>query len=139
MYDTILVPIDGSDGSNRAIEHALELGERYDASLHAIYVVDTRLYGEPGLSSTELVTDEIEDRGQDFLAEFAERADNQNVPVETRCCHGVPNREIVAYADEIDADVIVLGFQGHTHKREGNIGSVAERVIRAGERPVFTV
>lgn len=139
MYDTILVPIDGSDGSNRAVEHALELGQRYDAALFAIYVVDTRLYGEPGLSSTELVIDEIEDRGQEFLAEFAERADDESIPVETRCCHGNPHREIVAYADEIDADVIVIGFQGHTHKRAGNIGSVAERVIRYGDRPVFTV
>jgi nucleotide-binding universal stress UspA family protein len=139
MYDTILVPIDGSDGSNRAIEHGLELGERYGAGMHAIYVVDTRLYGEPGLSSTELVVDEIEDRGQEFLADFAERADDQDLPVETRCCHGVPHREIVDYANQIDADVIVLGFQGHTHKRGGNIGSVAERVIRTGERPVFTV
>ena len=139
MYDTILVPIDGSDGSNRAIQHALELGERYDAALHAIYVVDTRLYGEPGLSSTELVTDEIEDRGQVLLADFAERADNLGRQVETRCCHGDPHQEIVDYADQVDADVIVLGFQGHTHERQGNIGSVAERVIRTGQRPVFTV
>jgi nucleotide-binding universal stress UspA family protein len=104
-----------------------------------MYVVDTRLYGEPGLSSTELVTDEIEDRGQAFLADFAERADNESIPVETRCCHGVPQQEIVDYADQVDADVIVLGFQGHTHQRPGNIGSVAERVIRDAQRPVFTV
>jgi nucleotide-binding universal stress UspA family protein len=139
MYDTILVPIDGSDGSNRATEHAMELAERFGAAIHAIFVVDTRLYGEPGLSSTELVTDEMEDRGQAFLADFADRADNENITVETRCCHGVPHQEIVSHADEVDADVIVLGFQGHTHKQKGNIGSVAERVIRTSDCPVFTV
>lgn len=139
MYETILVPIDGSDGSNRAIEHAFELGDRYDATVHAIYVVDTRLYGEPGLSSTELVVGEIEDHGNDLLADLAERASNRSIEVETRCCHGIPDEEIVTYADEIDADLIVLGYQGQTHKREGKIGSVAERVIRSGQRPVFTV
>ncbi|WP_336002723.1 universal stress protein [Halorientalis halophila] len=139
MYDTILVPIDGSDGANRAIEHGLELAERFDAALYAIFVVDTRLYGEPGLSSTELVIDEIEDTGHGYLTDFAERADNHGIEIETRSCHGVPQEEIVTYADEVDADAIVMGYQGQTHEGRGQIGSVVDRVLQDATRPVFAV
>lgn len=136
MYDTILVPTDGSDGANRAIEHAFELAVRHDAAVHGLFVVDHRQYGEPALSSVELVIDEVEDHGQSLLSEVAERADNEEIEVVTRCCHGIPQEEIVAYADEIDADLIVVGYQGHSHRNR--IGSVAERVVREAGRPVLT-
>jgi len=137
MYDTILVPLDGSDSANRAAEHALELADRFDASLHALNVVDTRLYGEPSLSSTEIVVDELEDRGHGLVDDFAKRADNVGIETQTRVCHGVPHEEILDYADQEDADAIVMGYQGQTHRHK--IGSVAERVVRDGSRPVFTV
>jgi nucleotide-binding universal stress UspA family protein len=139
MYDTILVPIDGSDGANRAIEHALDVAERYDPAVHAIFVVDTRRYGEPALSSTELVIEEIEREGHDLLERFADRADNYGIEVATRSCHGVPHDEILSYADEVDADLIIMGYQGRSHRRDENIGSTVERVVRSGDRPVLTV
>ncbi|MFB6165021.1 MAG: universal stress protein [Haloarculaceae archaeon] len=139
MYERVLVPIDGSDGANRAIEHAMDIADRFDADLYSLFVVDTRLYGEPGLSSTELVIDDLEDYGTDLLADFADRAGNRGLTAETRHCHGVPHEEIVDYADEVDADVIVMGYQGQTHERRGNIGSVVERVVREADRPVFAV
>lgn len=139
MYDSILVPIDGSDNANRAVHHAMEQAERFGATLYSLYVVDTRLYGEPGLSSTELVIDDLEDEGQRLLAELVEQADNRGIEAVTRCCHGVPHEEIIDYADEVDADVVVLGYQGQTHSLRGNIGSVAERVVRHAGRPVFVV
>lgn len=136
MYDAILVPTDGSDGANRAIEHALTLANRHDATVHSLFVVDHRQYGEPALSSVELVVEEVEDYGQALLNELAERGDNEGIEVVTRCCHGVPQEEIVAYADEIDADLIIVGYQGQSHRNR--IGSVAERVVRHAGRPVLT-
>lgn len=139
MYDTILVPTDGSDGANRAVRHAVELAERFGATLHAMYVVDTRRYGEPGLSSTELVINDLEAEGESLLSDVTERAERHGVETVTRCCHGVPSEEIVAHADGVDADVIVVGYQGQTHARPGHIGSVVERVVRNAGRPVFVV
>lgn len=139
MYDTILVAVDGSAPSNRAVVHALDLAEQYGADLHAIFVVDTSRYGEPALSNDELVIVEIEDRGHDLLEAIDERAEKQDVDVVTHCCHGVPHREIIAYADEIDADAIVLGYQGHSHTRTTAIGSVTDRVVRSGGHPVLVV
>ncbi|MXV64072.1 universal stress protein [Natronorubrum sp. JWXQ-INN-674] len=138
MYDTILVPADGSDPSNRAVEHALELADRYDARVHAMYCVETHRYGEPALSSAEIVLTNLEEQGEAMLRELGDRADNVGVECTWNVCHGRPWEEVQAKGQELDADLIVIGFQGQSHKRTGKIGSVAERVVRTADRPVLT-
>jgi nucleotide-binding universal stress UspA family protein len=135
MYDSILVPTDGSDGANRAIEHGLQLAERFDSTLYTLFVVDTRRYGEPALSAAELVLDDLEDRGQELLDDLVQRADNRGVDVVTHLCHGSPEEEIVAYADEIDAELLVMGYQGQSHRHD--MGSVVSRVLQETDRPVL--
>jgi len=95
------------------------------------------MYGEPSLSSTEIVVDEIEDHGHALVDDLAGRADNRGIEIQTRVCHGDPHAEIVDYADDVDADVVVMGYQGQTHRHK--IGSVVERVVRDGSRPVLSV
>lgn len=138
MYDTILVPTDGSDPANRAIEHALELADKYDAVIHAMFCVESHRYGEPALSSAEIVLANLEDRGADMLEEIADRADNVGIECSWNVCHGRPWVEIMKTAEELDADLIVIGFQGQSHRRPGKIGSVAERILRNSDRPVLT-
>ncbi|EMA37350.1 universal stress protein [Halobiforma nitratireducens] len=138
MYDTILVPTDGSDPANRAVEHALTLADRYDADVHALYCVETHRYGEPALSSAEIVLTRLEDQGQAMLEDLESRADNVGVNCEWKVCHGRPWEEVQQRADELDADLVVIGFQGQSHERPGKIGSVAERVVRTADRPVLT-
>mgnify|MGYP006287265207 CR=1 FL=1 len=138
MYDTILVPIDGSDPANRAVEHALTHAREYDSVLHAMYVVETNRYGEPALSSTELVIEELEEYGQNLIERLMDRADNEGITVEGICRHGTPHEEILKYADEIDADLIIIGYQGHSHDIEGHVGSTTDSVIRNSTRPVLT-
>jgi len=138
MYDTILVPTDGSDPANRAVEHAMEIAEQFDATVHAMYVVDTDRYGEPALSSAEIVLQELQEDGRGLVADVVEQGDSHGVTVETRVCHGTPHEEIVTYADEIDADLVILGYQGHSHHLRGHMGSVADRVAHAAGRPVLT-
>ena len=138
MYDTILVPTDGSDPANRAVEHALALADRYDASIHAMYCVETHRYGEPALSSAAIVLNQLEERGQAMLEKLADQADNAGIECNFDVCHGRPWEEIARAADELDADLIVVGFQGRDHTRTAKIGSVAERVVRTADRPVLT-
>lgn len=138
MYSTILVPTDGSDSANRAVEHAIELAERFDAALHAMYVVDTNRYGEPALSSAEVVLHELEEDGHRLVSAVADRADNTGITTDTMVCHGRPHEEIIDYADDIDADLIVMGYQGQGHRLEGHMGSVADRVTQSAGRPVLT-
>lgn len=135
MYDTILVSIDGSEPANRAAEHALDIASRFDSDLHALYVVDTRRYGSSAVAESDAILEDLTDQGQDLLEDLDIRAD---VDVTTEVRRGRPSAEIDAYADEIDADLVVLGNRGLGGAGGGQIGSVAERVVRYANRPVIT-
>lgn len=139
MYETILIATDGSQHASRAIAHALERAERDGAVLHGIFVVDTTRFDEPAIGSTELATNDVEDKGQQYLDEIRERADSLNVEFVGRCCHGRPHEEIIRYADRIDPDLVVLGYQGQSHTETDTIGSVTDRVVRTIGRPTLVV
>jgi nucleotide-binding universal stress UspA family protein len=137
MYDRILVATDGSADANRAVTHALEQAEQHDADLNAIFVVDTDRYSEPALSSLEAETQEVEQWGNQQLEEIVERAEALDIEVTTRNCHGKPYVEIINYADEVDADLIILGYHGQSHTKTQQIGSVTDRVVQEVGRPVL--
>lgn len=139
MYENILVATDGSQNASRAIVHALEQAEAYDAVLHGIFVVDTTRFDDPAIGSTELATNDAEDEGQRLLDEVRTRADGLDVEFVGRCCHGRPHEEIVSHADSVDADLIVLGYQGRSHTETDTIGSVTDRVVRTAGRPTLIV
>ena len=134
MTDTILLPTDGSEHARRATAHAVALAKQHDATLYAVFVVDTRDLGEPALSSIEVLIDEYEDRGRDILDEVRDAAAKHGVTVETRCCHGVPAEEILDLANSIDADIIVLGERGETHEKQP--GEVTRKLKRKDGRVV---
>lgn len=122
MADTIVLPTDGSTNAQRATAHAIALAKSEDATLHALFVVETRDTGEPALSSMEMLVSEQEDRGREVLSAVAEAAQRHGVQVETTCCHGDPTDTIGEFADEVDADLIVMGERGQTHEhREGTV------------------
>ncbi|QSG13005.1 Nucleotide-binding protein, UspA family [Halapricum desulfuricans] len=136
MVETILIPTDGSEHGQRAAAYAIALAEREGATLHALYVVNTDEFGEPALSSTEIIVAEEEDRGRKVLSAVAEAAGRRGVSVKTTCCHGIPEETIEAHADEIGADLIVLGERGQTHeRREGTV----TRELREDDDRVVTI
>jgi nucleotide-binding universal stress UspA family protein len=137
MYERILLPTDGSEQSYKAEQKAVELAEQFGAQLHALHVIDTRHMSEPALSSMELVTDEAEALAMELLKDVVQAGGDRGLDVTSRCCHGVPHEEIIAHADDIDADLIVMGYRGHSHAEK--IGSVVDRVLRGTEREVLTV
>ncbi|THE64311.1 universal stress protein [Salinadaptatus halalkaliphilus] len=139
MYETILVPTDGSASADRAVDHALTIADRYDAAVHAMYCVETHRYGDPALSSTEIVLDDLEDRGAEMLAAVRDRGADEGIECTSNVCRGRPWEQAAEKATEIDADLIVIGYQGQSHTKTDRIGSVAERIVRTADRPVLTV
>ena len=137
MYDRILLPTDGSEQSGEAQRRALALAEQFDAELHALHVIDTRHLSEPALSTMELVTDEAEDRAMALLKDIVQAGEDRGLDVTSRCCHGIPHDEIIDYADEIEADLIVMGYRGQTHSEK--MGSVVDRVLHMTDRQVLAV
>ena len=118
MPRTILLPLDGSDAADAAMQSTLEYAERENATVHALYCVDTRRYGDPALSSSEVLVDDRDDDGHRRLAEFSARAAARGVDAETHRCRGDPDDELVRHAREVDADVVVLhGRVPHTVRK----------------------
>lgn len=137
MYRRILIPTDGSQNAARAAERALDLAEEHGADLYALAVVETHETGEPALSTLELVVDQIEDKCQMLLSDIKTAAAERGIPLESCCCHGDPSSEILSFADEVDADLIVMGYQGQSHRH--HCGDVTEKVRRKCDRELMIV
>jgi len=135
-FDQIVVATDGSESVRRAVRVALDFADRFDAAVHALYVVDE---GEVA-ASPEPVREEMRaalgDSAQDALEEVAATADR---PVTTAIREGRPATEIREYAVDHDADVVAMGTRGRHGENRFLIGSVAERVVRTCPVPVLTV
>lgn len=138
MYNRILVPTDGSETGEAAIQHAIELAAAHDAMLYAIYVVNTASYGGlPMETSWEGVRDVLTDEGNAALDRVEDLAGD--LLGETSIVDGSPASRIVAFADDHDCDLIVMGTHGRSGVDRLLLGSVAERVVRTSAVPVLTV
>ena len=132
----ILLATDGSRDAEWAGDRAIELARKRDVPLHVICVVDRREFGETALSSSELACIQAEDDGHDCVSAIADEARAQGVDVDTAVCHGIPEQDIVASAEEIDADAIVLGKHGN---HRDHLGGVGRRVTATSGRKTVVV
>lgn len=140
MYDKILVPTDGSDGVERAVSHAIDLAATNDATVHALYVVNTASYSSmPMETSWEHIREMLGEEGENALERVRELADDAGVTVEAVIRDGSPSKEIVNYAEDEGCDLIVMGTHGRGGIDRLLLGSVAERVVRSSRVPVLTV
>jgi len=137
MYETILLPVDGSESSMRAADQAFRLADNSEATVHILSVVDTSRYGTTALSSTELIFDELETTAASVIETLESEAADRGIATEGHLSHGQPSKEIATYGAEIDADLIVIGQKGQSRGSTTPIGSVAERVVRQAAVPVF--
>lgn len=137
MFDIAVVATDGSASAERAVSVAVDVADRFDAGVHALYVLDT---GDVAASPDD-VRDDLERAlsaaGERALAQ-ARAAGDPARNVETAVREGDPTAEICRYAAEQEADLVVTGTRG----RGGpgfTLGSVAKGVLRRAEPPVLTV
>lgn len=136
-YDDVLVPTDGSDAAVRAAEHALGLAERYDATLHALYVVDASVF-EYGDAPRSLLGP-LREGGRKAVSEVEAMGSDASVPVTTRVAEGKPFRRILEHVEEVDADLVVVGRRGRTGLPEVLLGSTTARLVRLADVPVLSV
>ncbi|AGB17479.1 universal stress protein UspA-like protein [Halovivax ruber XH-70] len=140
MFERILVPTDGSPHATTAIEDAIELAADQDATLHALSVADSGPLGDvrlPGEAANP--SEALAERAQGFVDDAVERAEAAGVEATGTIRNGPPSSEILDYAREIDADVIVMGSRGRGGLHRMAVGSVADHVIRFGEFRVLVV
>ncbi|WP_277555407.1 universal stress protein [Halobaculum limi] len=138
MYERILVPTDGSPAAAAAVDHAVALADQFDATIHALYVVDATAYSAVE-AGTDIVAAALEREGEGAVAAIREAADDRELPVVESVVSGRAFSSIIEYADENDVDLIVMGTHGRRGLDRYLLGSVTERVVRSANQPVLTV
>ncbi|WP_435176800.1 universal stress protein [Halorussus sp. AFM4] len=139
MYDRILVPTDGSD-QPAVVRHALNVAELADATVHALYVVDEKaLDYQPSESGRKETREARREEGQAAVGDIAEAAEERGLEAVTAIEEGSPAETVVDHADEVDAEMIVMGTRGRSGVDRYVLGSVTEQVVRRSEVPVLTV
>jgi len=136
MIETVVIATDGSESVGRAVAVALDFAERFDADVHALYVLEESDVESAPAEVREEMHDALEARGEEAVEAVADDADQR---VSTAVREGRPAAEISQYARDVDADVVATGTRGRHGESRFLIGSVAERVVRTCPVPVLTV
>ncbi len=151
MFSKILVPLDGSEHSLRALDIAIRIAKKFDGKITLIHVYSvsvrpmvvpepsTLTPGIPVIAPTEYlkVTEAVREAGTRILAQGKEKAKAEGVEAETMLREGHVVQEIVKAADEGAFDLIVMGARGISKIKGLILGSVSDGVIRNAPCPVL--
>ena len=111
MYDKLLLTTDGSEESEKAVEHAKSLAEKYGAEVHILYVSDVRArMGDP---SMEVLLESLEGIGEEAVNEVAKMfPESIDSVLEGR--PGVRHTEVTDYVEEEEIDILCMGSHGRS-------------------------
>lgn len=133
MFDEILVPTDGSEHADIAVEYARDLGSRYEATIHVMSAVDPRTLDNAAHY------EQVRDDRVTHVHSICETLSESDLSTREEVRSEIPYEAILAYADEQDIDLIVMGTHGRTGVERYLLGSVTEKVVRLSDIPVLTV
>ncbi|MFB6223258.1 MAG: universal stress protein [Haloarcula sp.] len=132
MFDSILVPTDGSPGSERAFEVAVTLASHRNATVHVLAVVDEH-------GPTDDWDYDEDSPAAAFIDSQSAHVATGDLTVTPVVREGVVHEAILDYAADTDSDLIVMGTHGRTGVRRFLLGSVTEKVVRLADAPVLSV
>jgi nucleotide-binding universal stress UspA family protein len=142
MFNTILFATDFSESSEHAFKYALSLARKFESRLAIIHVinepVDLRGFYVPHISFDKL-EEEIEQGALKMMEKFCNANADATVKCESFVVPGIPYDEIIKKAQELGADLIVVGTHGRTGLDHVLFGSTAEKVVRKSPVPVMTI
>lgn len=134
MFDTIMVPVDGSKYSDKAIDYAIAIAEKFNSRIVAVHVLQ---------EFSQNSYDNEEDRGNEILGEVTKRASEAGVATIEHLLTGDALRDMKTIVRKTRADLVVMhAFGSDTFDddlNENQIGSVSERLIRTGDVPVLII
>ena len=138
----ILCPIDFSTPSDDALAYACELAQRVRGELHLVHVFQNPAYALPMSGNigpqAELIF-KLRASCEDLLEQARSGVEKAGVPAQADLLEGVAHQEILGFAKQVDAGLIVTGTHGRTGLSHALLGSVAERLVRLADRPVLVV
>lgn len=143
--ETVLVPVDGSEEAEDAVEYAVAVADRYDACVHALY-----LFGEGvvrGIETGDIDEADARQESEAFMTSVREFAAEAGVDVEHSSAYGFsltrlsthPGSVILDAAEEVDADFLVVPREPVTGDPSAVIQKAAEYVLAHASQPVLSV
>ena len=133
----IVVPIDGSDPSLRALNEALLLAKKLEYSLECMYVVEPMRVLDYGVMQS--VKHDLFEKGAKILATAKRKASQKGVKYKEQITMGDPDHIIVDYAKQIKPGMVVIGSRGMGGPKELFLGSVSNYVVHKSPFPVLVV
>lgn len=145
-----LVAVDGSEESDAALAHALDVADAMDATVTVAHAVDPAVSDEGGGdpiasladADRQLIVESVEDaerRGRDLLDDAVEFAERRGHEVEAQLLYGDPVESVPDYADEEGFDAIFVGHRGRSERAARLVGSVAKGLVERAAVPVTVV
>ena len=140
-FQKILVPVDFTEASERALDHGIELAKQFGSSLTLVHVYSLPVYNFPDGSfiPTAEVIASLASAAQQQLDAWVSKRRASGVEIRGELRSGSPAEEICKLANEVGADLIVIGTHGRGLLGRALLGSVAQNVIRHATQPVLTV
>jgi nucleotide-binding universal stress UspA family protein len=140
LFSKVLVPVDGSDNSFRALDAALLLSEKLGAKITVIhvmeeipvsYVVSEKLLRE--------ITDSYKRESQDILSKCSDIAKQKGLTTETKLLQGDAGSTILNYSENEKSDIIIMGSRGRGKFKELVLGSVSSKVVHHASCAVMII
>jgi nucleotide-binding universal stress UspA family protein len=152
MYEKILVPLDGSEPSKHALEHAITIATKFGASLRLLAVVPQvvlPMFPDEGFGVAPVTAAKDMARYQEKMKELYEgvlkeaeaklKKEHPDISVEATLREGRPSATIVELAEEDGVDLIVMGSRGVGGITGWILGSTSRRVVDSCTKPILIV
>lgn len=149
MFDRILVPLDGSEHSLRALENAIQIAKKFGSKINLIHIysivvpsVSPIFLSESAALAPEIAT-ELGDAkrkvGEDILTESERRVNTEGIQVEKLLVEGHVVEKILETANKGGFNLIAMGARGLGRMKEVLLGSVSHSIVRHAKCPVLVV
>lgn len=137
----ILVPTDFSESADSALEFALDMADKLGGKVTVMHAYEIPVVGFPegALVATAEIGERIVTGAQAGLDALVSRYEGRPIEAKPLLKCGDPREMVHATAEEIGADLIVMGTHGRRGLSRALLGSVAEYIVRTSTRPVLTV
>lgn len=144
-YHQILMPIDGSPTSDKALDEAIRLAQLAGARLRLLHVVDELSYVngfEPAMNYLNDIVPLMQGAGEKLLTHARQKAEDKGVKTDSVLIVGGPGRlweHVAEQAASVKADLVVVGSHGRRGIGRALMGSDAEQIVRHAPGPVLVV
>lgn len=134
-----MVGTDGSETALQAVTEAIMLAKAMDRELHIVCVYKEGAAGAGGVPAEFRGSIMSIDRAESVLADSADRARSRGVKVEQHACTGDPAAALLDLAEELDADLLVVGNKGIGSAKRFVLGNVPSKVVHHASCSTYVV